>query len=98
MLNSDKTSQMNIWHLPESLPAWPHKAEAWLAKGWRTVARILSPRFRSCLTNSNPMPLDAPMISHVLRSSHENKMSGMRFIDIDKVKWKTARTKRLEKG
>lgn len=61
--SSELTSHNKSWHLPPETPATCQRSEARRAS--LTVATTRSPRARSCLTNSRPMPLDAPMINHV---------------------------------
>lgn len=71
---------MYIWQRPWSLPAWPQSCEAWAAKGSRTVAMMRSSFVRSWRTNSRPMPLLAPRMSHVVKSSSAYKTLGIWFI------------------
>ncbi len=111
MLASLVTSHSKILQDPDSaMPAYPHSWEAFV--GSRTVARTWSPRARSCRTHSRPMPLLAPMMTHVagllqieVMSIENNDTVEYRHKDVEATRqgsWKTRferkRYREREKG
>lgn len=77
MLASDATSHSNSWQAPRPTdPARDHSCDA--RAGSLTVAMTQSPRARSCLTNSSPMPLLAPTMTHVgILSKHVQRSASL---------------------
>ena len=82
MLSSLRTSQVRSWHWLGSLPVEAQRPDAWESFLSRTVAKMRALVFCSWRTNSRPMPLEAPTMSHV-GLSVPCRMSGIWFMFVE---------------